>query len=141
MAIDNGGGSSSTSTSSSTATASSSDGNTTVTNTSTDSSSGDSATSTATATAGRRLHQADMTQQMFDNLTQPATAAAAAEPPQQQQQEQYGYQLNPGVFASNYIPLWAGLAEGDQGKGQAVVKSLNESGLVQTSGGWGVGWY
>jgi len=77
-----------------------------------------------------------MTQQMFDNMTEPATAAAVAEPqPQpQQQQEQYGYQLNPGVFASNYIPLWAGLAEGDQGKGQAVVKSLNDSGLVQTSG-------
>lgn len=41
---------------------------------------------------------------------------------------------NPGVFASNYIPLWAGLTEMNPDMGAAAVTSLNNSGLIQPGG-------
>lgn len=48
-----------------------------------------------------------------------------------------GYTLtqNPGVFASNFVPLWAGVAAGDVVQGSRVVEALQGSGLVQPAGG------
>lgn len=46
----------------------------------------------------------------------------------------YTLTQNPGVFASNFIPLWAGLADGDVLTGSRAVDSLNKSGLVQPAG-------
>jgi hypothetical protein len=45
-----------------------------------------------------------------------------------------GVRLSSGVYASNYVPLWAGLAEGDEELGARVVASLEASGLVQPGG-------
>ena len=39
------------------------------------------------------------------------------------------------MAASNYVPLWVGLTEGDAQLGARVVDSLRTSGLVQPSGG------
>jgi hypothetical protein len=47
----------------------------------------------------------------------------------------YTLTQNPGVFASNFIPLWAGLTEGDEAQGRQVVQALNSSGLVGPAGG------
>jgi hypothetical protein len=46
----------------------------------------------------------------------------------------YTLTQNPGVFASNFIPLWAGLAEGDELQGAQVVAALQSSGLVGPAG-------
>jgi hypothetical protein len=46
----------------------------------------------------------------------------------------YTLTQNPGVFASNFIPLWAGLAEGDEAQGAQVVQALKSSGLVGPAG-------
>jgi hypothetical protein len=46
----------------------------------------------------------------------------------------YTLTQNPGVFASNFIPLWAGLAEGDEAQGAQVVAALQNSGLVGPAG-------
>lgn len=53
----------------------------------------------------------------------------------------YTLTQNPGVFASNFVPLWAGLADGDAVQAGRVVEALQSSGLVQPAGGWvgGVG--
>jgi hypothetical protein len=51
----------------------------------------------------------------------------------------YTLTLNPGVFASNFIPLWAGVADGGSVQGGRVVEALNASGLVQPSGKEGGG--
>jgi hypothetical protein len=52
----------------------------------------------------------------------------------------YTLTQNPGIFASNFVPLWAGLADGDILTGSRAVDSLNKSGLVQPAGGaWGAG--
>lgn len=53
----------------------------------------------------------------------------------------YTLTQNTGIFASNFIPLWAGLAGGDVLTGSRAVDSLNKSGLVQPAGGaQGRGW-
>ncbi|KAF6257659.1 trehalase-domain-containing protein [Scenedesmus sp. NREL 46B-D3] len=54
------------------------------------------------------------------------TTAAAGQP--------YTLTQNPGVFASNFVPLWAGLAEGDEAQGARVVQALQASGLVGPAG-------
>ncbi|GBF87739.1 trehalase-like [Raphidocelis subcapitata] len=46
----------------------------------------------------------------------------------------FSVSLNPAAFASNYVPLWAGLTAGDEGTGARVVASLEASGLVQPGG-------
>eukprot|EP00879_Flechtneria_rotunda_P007623 GHRR01007995.1.p1 GENE.GHRR01007995.1~~GHRR01007995.1.p1 ORF type:complete len:511 (+),score=72.93 GHRR01007995.1:1352-2884(+) len=46
----------------------------------------------------------------------------------------YMLALNPGISASNFIPLWAGLSEGDEAQGARVVQSLQDSGLISASG-------
>lgn len=51
----------------------------------------------------------------------------------------YTVTQNPGIFASNFIPLWAGVADGDAVQGGRVVEALNASGLVQPAGKVGVG--
>jgi hypothetical protein len=51
----------------------------------------------------------------------------------------YTVTQNPGIFASNFIPLWAGVADGDAVQGGRVVEALNASGLVQPAGKEGVG--
>ncbi|KAF8067132.1 trehalase [Scenedesmus sp. PABB004] len=60
---------------------------------------------------------------------------------QQQAQQQEDWQrerrlrLNRcGVFASNFVGLWAGLTEGDEAQGAAVVRALDASGLVRGAG-------
>lgn len=53
---------------------------------------------------------------------------------QPQQQAAVSVSLNPAVLASNYVPLWAGLAGGDEELGVRVVASLEASGLVQPGG-------
>lgn len=46
----------------------------------------------------------------------------------------YTLTQNPGVFASNFVPLWAGVAAGDVLQGSRVVEALQGSGLVQPAG-------
>lgn len=46
----------------------------------------------------------------------------------------YSLVQNPRVFASNFIPLWAGVAEGDMVQGARVVESITSSGLVGPAG-------
>lgn len=48
----------------------------------------------------------------------------------------YTLTQNPGVFASNFIPLWAGLTEGNESQGAQVVAALKNSSLIGPSGGW-----
>lgn len=46
----------------------------------------------------------------------------------------YSLVQNPRVFASNFIPLWTGVAEGDLVQGARVVESITNSGLVGPAG-------
>jgi hypothetical protein len=46
----------------------------------------------------------------------------------------YTLMQNPGIFASNFIPLWAGVAQGGLVQGGRVVEALQNSGLVQPAG-------
>jgi hypothetical protein len=64
-----------------------------------------------------------------NTTTSSSNTTAAAEAGQ-------GYTLtqNPGVFASNFIPLWAGLTEGNAAQGEQVVQALKSSGLVGPAG-------
>jgi hypothetical protein len=41
---------------------------------------------------------------------------------------------SPGVFASNFVPLWAGLVAGDEDAGARIVAALEASGLVHPAG-------
>jgi hypothetical protein len=65
---------------------------------------------------------------ILQGATGNATTDAAAGP--------LSLSLSQVVAACNYVPLWAGLTEGQEGLGPRVVQSLQASGLVQTSGGW-----
>lgn len=46
----------------------------------------------------------------------------------------YQVQRSQQVYASNYVPLWCGLTQGDEKLGARVVASLEASGLVQPGG-------
>lgn len=48
----------------------------------------------------------------------------------------YTLTQNPGLFASNFIPLWAGLTEGNATQGAQVVAALQNSSLIGPSGEW-----
>jgi hypothetical protein len=44
-------------------------------------------------------------------------------------------QLNSATLLSNFYPIWTGLLAGNQPAGQALVRALDQSGLVQPGGG------
>eukprot|EP00877_Chromochloris_zofingiensis_P005742 jgi/Chrzof1/15169/Cz09g30050.t1 len=82
------------------------------------------ATADSTATAGTASSGANATASM--------TMPSSSQPPAGGMV--YCITQNPGVFASNYIPLWAGLTEMNPDMGAAAVTSLNNSGLIQPGG-------
>ncbi|WIA44588.1 hypothetical protein OEZ86_007311 [Tetradesmus obliquus] len=61
------------------------------------------------------------------NSSSSTTAAAAAG-------QVFTLTQNPGIFASNFVPLWAGLAEAHEAQGVQVVGALQSSGLVGPAG-------
>ena len=63
-------------------------------------------------------------------LSPEAEAAAAAA----LQQVVCAVERNPAVLASNFLPLWAGVAEPGSAQAAAAVAALNASGLVQVAG-------
>lgn len=46
----------------------------------------------------------------------------------------YTLTQNPGIFASNFVPLWTGLTEDNATQGARVVQALQNSSLIGPSG-------
>eukprot|EP00879_Flechtneria_rotunda_P008702 GHRR01009116.1.p1 GENE.GHRR01009116.1~~GHRR01009116.1.p1 ORF type:complete len:560 (+),score=184.24 GHRR01009116.1:304-1983(+) len=69
-----------------------------------------------------------------DGILLPFNSNTSSNTIQNSTNQVYSLTQNPGIFASNFVPLWTGMTQGDAQQGARVVQALQRSSLVGPSG-------